>query len=85
MYHYKEKGIISSESVQVSIAGSLNVNKKVISFPTFAKAISIKTLRLLGSKRKWKNKSARDRVDEFVPIIFKKNMSTGNSIWEIIF
>ena len=52
MYHYKEKGIISSESVQVSIAGSLNVNKKVISFPTFAKAISIKTLRLLGSKRK---------------------------------
>lgn len=51
MYHYKEKGIISSESVQVSIAGSLNVNKKVISFPTFAKAISIKTLRLLGSKR----------------------------------
>ena len=85
MCHYKEKGIISSESVQVSTAGSLNVNKKVMSFPNFAKAISIKTLRLLGSKRKWKNKSTRDRVDELVPIIFKKNMSTGNSIWKIIF
>ena len=85
MDHYKEKGIISSESVQVSTAGSLNVNKEVMSFPSFAKAISVKTLRLLGSKRKWKNKSTRDIVDELVPIIFKKNMSTGNSIRKIIF
>ena len=45
MCHYKEKGIISSESVQVSTADSLNVNKKVMSFPNFAKAMFSQILR----------------------------------------
>ena len=72
--------------MQVSIAGSLNVNKKVISFPNYAKAIYIQTSSLLGNKRKRKSKSAGDRVDELVLVIFKKkNTSTDNSIWKIIF
>lgn len=84
MQHCKEKGTLSSETVQVSITGS-SVNKRGISFVSFAKAICIKTSRPLGSKRKRKNKSAGNRVDELMmPVISKKNTSTDNSIWKII-
>lgn len=60
----------SLETMQVSITGSLTVNKKGISFANFAKAIYIKTPELLGN-RKRKSKSAGSRVDELLmPVIF---------------
>lgn len=54
MHCCKEKGTPSSETVQVSVAGSLTVNKKGISFADFAKAIYIKTPGLLGNRKKKK-------------------------------